>query len=74
MCRGHGTRSEDKYLVATLAGIVERTNQLVSVCPLQARYNGQIGHVVVGRVTLVCVCSLHVRVCVNCLFGPVVCV
>ncbi len=33
-----------------LAGVVERVNKLVSVRPLNARYTGEVGDVVVGRV------------------------
>jgi exosome complex component RRP4 len=31
-------------------GVVERVNKLVRVRPLQARYTGEVGDVVVGRV------------------------
>jgi len=36
--------------VASVAGVVERVNKLISVRPLQARYTGEIGDVVVCRV------------------------
>ncbi|XP_076343387.1 exosome complex component Rrp4 [Tachypleus tridentatus] len=49
--RGHGTYVEEENLVASVAGIVERVNKLVSVRPLKTRYNGEIGDVVVGRIT-----------------------
>ena len=75
-CSGHGTYVDNGNLVASVAGIVERVNKLVSVRPLQsrcvslvyvssygvlwsrwcpcclsrARYVGEIGDVVVGRV------------------------
>ncbi|KAI9026896.1 hypothetical protein DFJ74DRAFT_604316 [Hyaloraphidium curvatum] len=54
--RGHGTYPmvlEDgaSALVAAVPGVVERVNKLVSVRPLRARYGGDIGDVVVGRVT-----------------------
>lgn len=42
------TRGDE--LVASVAGIVERVNKLVSVRPLYARYTGVVGDVVVGRV------------------------
>jgi exosome complex component RRP4 len=49
--RGHGTLvRHDGALVATVAGIVERVNKLVSVRPLRARYVGEVGDVVVCRV------------------------
>ncbi|KAK7502120.1 hypothetical protein BaRGS_00006484 [Batillaria attramentaria] len=48
--RGHGTVMDDDRLHATVAGVVERVNKLVSVRPLKARYTGEIGDVVVGRI------------------------
>jgi exosome complex component RRP4 len=50
--RGHNThvRVEDGALVASVNGVVERVNQLVSVRPLASRYVAQVGDVVVGRV------------------------
>ncbi|CAH1277428.1 EXOSC2 [Branchiostoma lanceolatum] len=49
--RGHGTYMDDDKLKASLAGVVERVNKLICVQPLKTRYNGEIGDVVVGRVT-----------------------
>lgn len=49
--RGHGTLVNDEgKLVATVAGVVERVNKLVSVRPLRSRYVGEVGDVVVGRI------------------------
>ncbi|OZJ05901.1 hypothetical protein BZG36_01171 [Bifiguratus adelaidae] len=52
--RGHGTRldesSDPPILTSTLAGHVSRVNKLVSVKPLKARYTGDIGDIVVGRI------------------------
>jgi len=48
--RGHGTYMADDVLYASVAGVVERVNKLISVTPLKTRYNGEIGDVVVGRV------------------------
>ena len=48
--RGHGTRIEDGRLIATVSGYVERVNKLISVRPLNSRYTGEVGDVVVGRV------------------------
>ena len=42
---------EDGTLIATLAGVVERVNKLVSVRPLRSRYNGEVGDVVVCRIS-----------------------
>ncbi|KAJ1336565.1 hypothetical protein BSLG_007349 [Batrachochytrium salamandrivorans] len=49
--RGHGTFTEEQTLMASVAGVVERVNKLVSVKPLKSRYNGEIGDVVVGRIS-----------------------
>lgn len=49
--RGHGTYMQDDCLYASVAGVVERVNQLMSVRPLKSRYYGEIGDVVIGRVT-----------------------
>uniref|UniRef100_A0A1Y1LNG6 Uncharacterized protein n=1 Tax=Photinus pyralis TaxID=7054 RepID=A0A1Y1LNG6_PHOPY len=49
--RGHGTYEEDIYLKASVAGIKEQVNKLISIRPLKSRYNGEIGDVVVGRIT-----------------------
>nr|CAG4651981.1 EOG090X09DD [Triops cancriformis] len=49
--RGHGTNMQDEALRATVAGLVERVNKLISVRPLKSRYYGEIGDVVVGRIT-----------------------
>ncbi|KAJ1559924.1 exosome non-catalytic core subunit rrp4, partial [Nowakowskiella sp. JEL0078] len=49
--RGHGTYSLDSKLFASVNGVVERVNKLVVVRPVRSRYVGEIGDVVVGRVT-----------------------
>jgi exosome complex component RRP4 len=49
--RGHGTYQQDKNIISSLAGVVEQVNKLVTVKPLRARYGGEIGDVVVGRIT-----------------------
>ncbi len=49
--RGHGTVVKEEKLYSLLAGIVEPINKLVSVRSLGARYTGDIGDVVVGRIT-----------------------
>lgn len=50
-CRGHGTQVVDDRLQATVCGVVDRVNKLVTVRPLHRRYAAEIGDVVVGRVT-----------------------
>ncbi len=48
--RGHGTFVEGGRLYSSLVGVVERVNCLVTVRPLQGRYGGEVGDVVVGRI------------------------
>ncbi|EER23164.1 exosome non-catalytic core subunit rrp4 [Coccidioides posadasii str. Silveira] len=61
--RGHGTftpappgisstaqSSLSSTIIATVAGTVLKTNKLLSVYPLRARYNPEIGDLVVGRI------------------------
>eukprot|EP01080_Neovahlkampfia_damariscottae_P008662 gene8662-609_t len=50
--RGHGTFvDENNHLIACVCGIVEKVNRLISVRPLKTRYTGDIGDIVVGRIT-----------------------
>ncbi|KAF9339550.1 exosome complex exonuclease rrp4 [Linnemannia elongata] len=49
--RGHGTYIENEKVVSSVAGVVDRVNKLISVRPLHTRYTGEIGDVVVGRIT-----------------------
>ena len=51
--KGHGTLLvDDVRLHATVAGHVERINRLVTVRPFKnARYHGEVGDVVVGRIS-----------------------
>jgi len=49
--RGHGTYVRDGVLIASVAGVVQRVNKLISVTPLKSRFGGQVGDVIVGRVT-----------------------
>eukprot|EP01046_Picozoa_sp_COSAG06_P010543 COSAG06_NODE_577_length_14043_cov_5.505952_5_plen_295_part_00 len=48
--RGHGTYNRAGQLTATLSGTVERINKLVKVQPPKARYIGEVGDIVVGRI------------------------
>ena len=50
--RGHGTfvLPDTTSIVATAAGTVHKTNKLLSVKPLRARYTPEIGDLVVGRI------------------------
>ncbi|KAJ2582025.1 Exosome complex component rrp4, partial [Coemansia sp. RSA 1836] len=61
--RGHGTFSEQDTIYSSVAGVVERINKLVSVRPLKQRYSGEIGDIIVGRITEVA--SKRWRVDVN---------
>ncbi|KAI7824874.1 hypothetical protein BC939DRAFT_396424 [Gamsiella multidivaricata] len=49
--RGHGTYVEQEKVLSSVAGVVDRVNKLISVRPLHTRYTGEIGDVVVGRIT-----------------------
>src|ERR1700733_7210960 len=51
-CSGHGTYNTSLHpsITATLAGTVLKTNKLLSVLPLRARYTPEIGDLVVGRI------------------------
>ncbi|XP_038601513.1 exosome complex component RRP4 isoform X1 [Tachyglossus aculeatus] len=49
--RGHGTYMENEKLIASVMGCVERVNKLICVKALKTRYNGEVGDIVVGRIT-----------------------
>ncbi|PAV73231.1 hypothetical protein WR25_14320 [Diploscapter pachys] len=49
--RGHGTYIHAGKLCASLTGTVQQVNRLVSVKPVKSRYGGEVGDVVIGRVT-----------------------
>ncbi|KAL8659476.1 MAG: hypothetical protein Q9202_007112 [Teloschistes flavicans] len=53
--RGHGTTASpgSSAILATVAGTLLRTNKLLSIQPLRARYNPEIGDLVVGRIVSV---------------------
>ncbi|RDW23300.1 hypothetical protein B0I73DRAFT_136452 [Yarrowia lipolytica] len=48
--RGHGTYSVGNKTFSSTAGVVTKTNKLLSVVPLRGRYQPQIGDHVVGRI------------------------
>lgn len=55
--RGHGTFTstteddlESEAIRSTLAGTLQRTNKLLSIIPLRARYTPEIGDLVIGRI------------------------
>ena len=49
--RGHGTYMKEDILYASVAGVVQRVNKLISVTPLKTKYQGEVGDVIVGRIT-----------------------
>lgn len=59
--RGHGTyqstasafgaHSDEVVLRSSVSGVVERVNKLVTVKPFKARYQPEVGDVVIGRIT-----------------------
>ncbi|KAG5680110.1 hypothetical protein PVAND_009636 [Polypedilum vanderplanki] len=49
--RGHGTYVEDGLIKSSVVGVVRQINKLISVVPLKSKYVGEIGDVVIGRVT-----------------------
>ncbi|KAF2267741.1 hypothetical protein CC78DRAFT_489644 [Lojkania enalia] len=53
--RGHGTYipPSSTTIISTVAGTLHKTNKLLSVQPLRARYNPEIGDLVIGRIVSV---------------------
>jgi exosome complex component RRP4 len=58
--RGHGTYMQaseseegEPVLIASVAGVVERVNKLISVRPIHSRFIAEVGDLVVGRITTV---------------------
>ena len=49
--RGHGTYMKNGALYSSVAGVVQRVNKLITVTPLKTKYQGEIGDVVIGRIT-----------------------
>ncbi|KAL1401662.1 hypothetical protein pipiens_006445 [Culex pipiens pipiens] len=49
--RGHGTYMEDEEIKSSVAGVMVQVNKLITVKALKGRYVGEIGDVVVARVT-----------------------
>merc|ERR1712223_234534 len=49
--RGHGTYMKNGTLYASVAGSIQRVNKLISVSPAKTKYQGEIGDVIVGRIT-----------------------
>ncbi|KAH8928942.1 hypothetical protein BT69DRAFT_1276723 [Atractiella rhizophila] len=51
--RGHGTYTVEEEIRASVVGVSERTNRLVTVKNLRSRYRPELGDLVVGRITQV---------------------
>uniref|UniRef100_A0A1I7YN80 Ribosomal RNA-processing protein 4 n=1 Tax=Steinernema glaseri TaxID=37863 RepID=A0A1I7YN80_9BILA len=51
--RGHGTFLDNETVKAAVAGTVHQVSKLVSVKPVKSRYVGEVGDVVIGRITSV---------------------
>jgi len=53
--RGHGSyyNPASGELVASVSGRIERVNKLISVLPARHRYIGEVGDLIVGRITAV---------------------
>ncbi|KAH9971748.1 hypothetical protein BGW80DRAFT_1174430 [Lactifluus volemus] len=49
--RGHGTYVDNDQVIASVSGVVERVNKLVTVRALRTRYNPEVGDLVIGRIT-----------------------
>ena len=50
--KGHGCFGDEaNRMAASVAGVVEQINKLICVKPFRTRYNGEVGDVVVGRIT-----------------------
>ncbi|KAF8310083.1 hypothetical protein DL93DRAFT_2062391 [Clavulina sp. PMI_390] len=49
--RGHGTYIDNDDVVASVTGLVDRVNKLITVKTLRSRYNPEVGDLVVGRIS-----------------------
>ncbi|TCD71791.1 exosome non-catalytic core subunit rrp4 [Steccherinum ochraceum] len=49
--RGHGTFVDNEEVIASVTGVIERVNKLISVRAIRTRYNAEVGDLVVGRIT-----------------------
>ncbi|KAF9075821.1 hypothetical protein BDP27DRAFT_1211456 [Rhodocollybia butyracea] len=49
--RGHGTYVDNEEVIASVSGLVERVNKLITVRAVRTRYNPEVGDLVVGRIT-----------------------
>jgi len=49
--KGHGTFHNGGSLVASVCGTLEKVDKLVSVRAVKSRYQGEVGDIIVGRIT-----------------------
>lgn len=49
---GHGTFNENNQVYSSLYGVITRINKLLSVKSAKCRYKGEVGDVVIGRISL----------------------
>ncbi|KAI0079099.1 exosome complex exonuclease rrp4 [Panus rudis PR-1116 ss-1] len=49
--RGHGTYVDQDEVIASVSGIIERVNKLITVRAIRTRYNPEVGDLVVGRIS-----------------------
>ncbi|KAI9440780.1 exosome complex exonuclease rrp4 [Lactarius indigo] len=49
--RGHGTYVDSDEVIASVAGVIERVNKLITVRALRTRYSPEVGDLVIGRIT-----------------------
>ncbi|KAK7873129.1 hypothetical protein R5R35_006355 [Gryllus longicercus] len=49
--RGHGTYLDEDCVKSSVAGICQKINKWLIVRPIKKRYNGEVGDVVVGRIS-----------------------
>eukprot|EP01132_Coremiostelium_polycephalum_P003628 gene3628-4519_t len=49
--KGHGTFHHEQNLIASVCGRLEKIDKLLSVRAFKARYQGEVGDIIVGRIT-----------------------
>ncbi|EPY54158.1 exosome subunit Rrp4 [Schizosaccharomyces cryophilus OY26] len=49
--RGHGTYFEGGGIYASVTGVIQRVNKLISVRPFKTKYVPEIGDLIIGRIT-----------------------
>ncbi|EGC37877.1 hypothetical protein DICPUDRAFT_76545 [Dictyostelium purpureum] len=49
--KGHGTFHNGSNLIASVCGTLDKVDRLISVKALKSRYHGEVGDIIVGRIT-----------------------